>query len=52
MGTSICSRFDERVEQDVKNKDKVVDGIPPTNRWASGTYESRVGAVFKVFHGE
>ena len=52
LGTSICSRFDKRVEQDVGNKDKVVDGVPPTNRWANGTYESGVGAVFEVFHGE
>ena len=52
LGTSICGRFDKRVEQDVRNKDKVVDGIPPTNRWANGTYELGVGAVFEVFHGE
>jgi len=42
-GTSICSGFDKRVEQDVRNKDKVVSGIPSTNRWANGTYESGVG---------
>jgi len=52
LGTSICSRFDERVEQDVRNKDKVVNGIPPTNGWANGTYESGVGAVFEFVCGE
>ena len=51
-GTSICSRFDKRVEQDVRNKDEVVDSIPPINGWANRTYESGVGAVFEVFHGE
>ena len=51
-GTSICGRFDKRVKQDVRNKDKVVDGIPPTNGWANRTYESGVGAVFEVLCGE
>jgi len=51
-GTSICSRFNERVEQDARNKDEVVDSVPPTNGWANGTYESGVRAVFEVFHGE
>ena len=48
--TSICSRFDERVEQDVRDKDKIVNSIPPTDGWANRTYESGVGAVFEVFH--
>ena len=51
-GTSICSGFDERVEQDAGNKDKVINSIPLTNRWANRTYESGVGAVFEVFCGE
>ena len=51
-GTSICGRFDERVEQDVRNKDKVVNGISPINGWANGMYELEVGAVFEVLHGE
>ena len=29
--TLIHSGFDERVEQDIRNKDKVVDGVPPTD---------------------
>ena len=52
LETSICGRFDERVEQDVRNRDEVVDSILPTNGWANRTYESRVGVVFEVFHGE
>ena len=52
MRTLFCGGFDKRVEQDVRDKDKVVNGVPPTNRWANGTYESGVGAVFEVFHGE
>ena len=31
LGTSICSRIDEKVEQNVRNRDKVVNGIPLTN---------------------
>jgi len=50
--TSAHSGVDKRVEQDVRNKDEVVNGIPPTNRWANGTYESGVGAVFEVLCGE
>ena len=52
LRTLFCGGFDKRVEQDVRDKDKVVNGVPPTNRWANGTYESGVGAVFEVFHGE
>ena len=48
--TSICGRFDERVEQDVRNKDEVINSIPPTDRWANRTYESGVRVVFEVFH--
>ena len=32
------------------NRDKVVNSVLPTNRWANGTNESEVGAVFEVFH--
>ena len=50
LRTSICSGFDKRVKQDVRDKDEVVDSIPSTDRWANRTYESRVRAVFEVFH--
>jgi len=30
------------------NRNKVVDSIPPTNRWADKTDESRVGIVLEV----
>jgi len=50
--TSICGRFDERVKQDVRNKDEVVNSVPPTNGWANRTYESGIGAVFEVVRGE
>ena len=49
LRTLICSGFDKRVEQDVRNKDEVVDGIPPTDGWANRMYESGVGAVSEVF---
>ncbi len=32
------------------NRDKVVNNVLPTNRWANGTNESEVRAVFEVFH--
>ena len=44
---SICGRFDKRVEQDVRNKDEVVDSIPSTNRWANRIYKSGAGVVFR-----
>ena len=50
LRASICSRFDKRAEQDVRNKNEVVNSVPPTDRWANGTYESGVGAVSEVFH--
>ena len=52
LRTSVCSRFDKRVEQDVRDKDEVVNSIPSTNRWKDRMYESGVGGVFKVFHEE
>ena len=40
---SIVSNLDN-----VGDRDKVVNGIPPTNRWADGTNEPRVGAILEV----
>jgi len=48
--TSICGKFDKRVKQDVRNKDKVVNSVPLINRWANKMHELGVGAVFEVFH--
>ena len=45
---SVCSGVDEGVEQDVGNRDEVVDGIPPTDRWANRINEPRVGIVLEV----
>ena len=36
--TSVHSRFDKRVEQNVRDKDEVVNSIPPTNGWANKIY--------------
>ena len=41
--------IDKGVDQNVRNKNEVVDGVPPTDGWANGTYESGVGAVLEVF---
>ena len=49
MRASICGRFDKRAEQDVRDKNEVVNGISSTDGSANGTYESGVGAVFEVF---
>ena len=46
---SVCSRINEGVKQDVRNRNKVVDSIPPTDRWANGTNEPRTGTVLEVF---
>ena len=50
LRTSICSRIDKGVKQNVGNKDKVVNSVPPTNGWANETYESRSRTVLEVFH--
>jgi len=49
LRASICGRFDKRAEQDVRDKNEVVNGISPTDGSANGTYESGVGAVSEVF---
>jgi len=50
QGTLVCGGIDEGAELDIRDKDKVVDGIPSTDGWANRTYESGVGAVLEVFH--
>ena len=32
LRASICSRFDKRAKQDVRDKNEVVNSIPPTDR--------------------
>jgi len=49
LRASIHSGFDKRVEQDVRDKDKVVNSVPLIDRWANRIYELEVGAVFEVF---
>ena len=49
VGSSrVCSGVDEGTKLDVGDKDKVVNSIPPTDRWADGTDEPRTGAVSLV----
>ena len=50
LRTSICGRIDKEVKQNVGDKDKVVNSVPPTNRWTDRTYESRSRTVLEVFH--
>jgi len=50
LRTSICGGIDKGVKHNVGNKDKVVNSVPPTNRWADGMYKSRSRTVLEVFH--
>ena len=45
---AVCSGVNKRVEQDVGNRNEVVNSISPTNGWADRTNEPRIGIVFKV----
>ena len=47
--TSICGGFDKGIEQDVRNKNEVVNSVPPTDGWANRMNESEVGTVSEVF---
>ena len=51
LGSTICSRTNERVEQNVGNRDEAGNSIPPTYGWADGTNEPRVRAILKVLCG-
>ena len=46
--TPVCSRTDQRIEPNAGDRNKVVDSILPTDRWADKTNELRVGAILKV----
>ena len=48
--TSICSGIDKGVKQNIGDKDKVVNGVLPTNGWVDGMYESRSRTVLEVFY--
>jgi len=39
--SSVCDRIDKGVEQNVGDQDKVINSVPPTNRWADKTNEPR-----------
>ena len=47
---AVCSGVNKRVKSDVGNRNKVVNSILPTNRWANRMNESRVGAVLAILH--
>ena len=46
--TPVCSRTDQRVELNARNRNEVVNSVPPTNRWTDRTNEPRVGAILEV----
>ena len=50
LRASICSRIDKRAEQNVRNRNEVVNSIPLTDKWTNKIYESGVGAVSEDFH--
>ena len=39
--SSICSRVDKEAKSDVGNRNEVVDGVLPTDKWADGMDEPR-----------
>ena len=45
---TVCSGVNERVKSDVRNRNKVINGIPPTDRWVNRMNKSRVRAVFAI----
>ena len=51
MRTPVCHRINKGIKSDAGNKNKIVDGILPTNRWADGTNKLRVRAILKVLCG-
>ena len=51
MRTPVCYRINKGIKLDAGDKNKIVDGIPPTNRWADGTNEPRVRVILKVLCG-
>ena len=38
---SICNRVDKGAKSDIGNRNEVVDGVPPTDKWADGIDEPR-----------
>ena len=50
QGTTVCSRVNEGVQQDVGNRDKIIDGIPFTNRWADRTDKLSVRIILEVLY--
>ena len=48
MRAPVCNRVDERIEQDARDRNEVVDSISPTNRWADRTDKPRVRTVLDV----
>jgi len=49
--TPVCGRVNKGVEQDVGNRDKTVNSIPPTNRWANRKNKPRIITISLVLHG-
>ena len=46
--TLVCGRTDQRIKLNAGNRNKIVNSVPPTDRWANRTNEPRVGAILKV----
>jgi len=46
----VCSRDDERIELNAWDRYKVVNGLPPADRWPNRKDESRLRTIFKDVH--
>ena len=48
MRGTVCSQVDKGAKWDVGDRDKVVDGIPPTDRWTNRKYKSGTRIVSQM----
>jgi len=49
--TTVHSRVNEGIKSDVRDRDKIIYSVPPTNGWANGTNEPRVRTILEVLCG-
>ena len=49
--TTVHGRVGKEIEQNAEDRDKIVNSIPPTDRWADRTNKPRVRTVLKALCG-
>ena len=48
--TTVCSRIDKIVEQNVEDRDKIVDNVLLTDKQTDGMNELKVGTAFEILY--